>query len=169
MLVYKFGGASIADANRMKALLPIVRAAQEPLLLVVSALGKTTNMLEHIVNQACLGEMEEAMSQVQQLKELHLDYARALLDDNNYPQAVFVINVYFIELENAIRIADPAHYDFSYDQVVCMGEIFSTRLFECMLMQHEIAVNWTDIRSIIRTDDTYRDAAVDWDLSLIHI
>ena len=165
MLVYKFGGASIADANRMKALLPIIREAQEPLLIVVSALGKTTNMLEHIVNQACLGEMDEAMAQVQHLKQQHLDYALALLDEENYAHEAFDLNNYFIVLENAVKKADATNYDYSYDQVVSMGELLSSGLLYCLLHQQRIPSAYIDIRTVIRTDDTYRDAVVDWNFS----
>ncbi len=165
MLVYKFGGASIADARRMAALLPLVREAKEPLLIVMSALGKTTNALEVIVNAACHGRKEDASALAEKLEQQHLDYARQLLDDSHYAKAVASLQAHFVALEQAAKTADPKFYDRSYDQAVCLGEIFSTCIFSHWLLQNEVPSEWVDIRKVIRTDNTYRDAIVDWDLS----
>ena len=165
MRVYKFGGASIADAGRMAALLPIIQDEQAPLLLVLSALGKTTNALEVIVKQACKQEKREAAALAAQLEQQHLYQARALLDDTHYAMAETALQALFSEFEAAIDKADDNHYDRSYDQIVCMGELFSSRIFAFFLLQHGIACEWQDARKIIRTDDTYRDAAVDWNYS----
>jgi aspartate kinase len=165
MRVYKFGGASIADAGRMAALLPIVSEEQQPLLVVLSALGKTTNALEAIVNKACKNEKDAALVLAQKLEQQHLAYAKALLDNAHYTNAVTGLKPYFTELELAVQNADASRYDFSYDQIVCMGEIFSSRMFSCYLNQNKVNNEWIDIRKVIRTDDTYRDAVVDWDHS----
>lgn len=165
MLVYKFGGASIADANRMAALLPLITGANDRLLIVMSALGKTTNALEAIVNAACKGNKEDAMVLAKKLEQQHLDHAKALLNDTYYTKAGDTLRIYFTELERAVQSADPAHYDYSYDQAVCLGEIFSTCIFYCWLQQNNVMSEWIDIRKVIRTDDTFRDAVVDWDYS----
>ena len=165
MLVYKFGGASIADAERMSNLLPIIADGQKPLLLVVSALGKTTNALENIVNKAFQGEAAEALALAHKLEQQHLYFAEKLLSADNYINAAEVLKVYFNELENAVKNTDRNHYDYSYDQIVCLGEIFSTILFYFFLRQHNLPIEWIDIRTVIRTDDTYRDAVIDWDYS----
>ncbi len=166
MLIYKFGGASIADAGRMAALLTLVREAKEPLLVVMSALGKTTNALEAIVNAACHGRKEDALALAKNLEQQHLDYARQLLDDSYYSKAAASLQAHFIALENAAQTADAQYYDRSYDQVVCLGEIFSAVIFSSWLMQNDLASEWVDIRKVITTDDTYRDAVVDWETSL---
>jgi aspartate kinase len=163
MLVYKFGGASIADAGRMAALLPIINDVDKPLLLVLSALGKTTNALEAIVNAACKDDKVKATELATQLKQQHLDYARALLDDKYYAIAVDALAPFFAELEKGIQNADANRYDYSYDQIVCIGELLSSRIFACYLQQNGKPQEWVDIRKVIRTDDTYRDAAVDWE------
>jgi aspartate kinase len=163
MRVYKFGGASIADAGRMAALLPIIRDEREPLLLVLSALGKTTNALESIVSNACKFDKEEALHLTRKLEEQHLAYLEELLDKAHYETAAKELRAHFAELEQAVDHADAAHYDRSYDQVVCMGEILSSRMFSFYLRQNSIDHEWIDIRKVIRTDDTYRDAVVDWD------
>ena len=166
MLVYKFGGASIADAGRMAALPTLVREAKEPLLIVMSALGKTTNALEAIVNAACNGRKEDASALAKNLAQQHLDYARQLLDESHYAKAAAALQAHFIALENAAQTADAKYYDRSYDQVVCLGEIFSTVIFSLWLMQNGLASEWVDIRKVITTDDTFRDAVVDWETSL---
>ena len=165
MRVFKFGGASIATPERMEALLPLIKGEKEPVLIVVSALGKTTNALEKIVSLACDNKKNEAMQLAEQLELQHLDYARSLLDDVNYIKAANAFNFHFDELTKALRHSDCANYDFSYDQIVCMGEIFSSQLFTFYLQQKGIMHEWVDARSVIRTDNTFRDAYVDWNYS----
>ena len=131
----------------------------------MSALGKTTNALEAIVNAACQGRKEEAIALAKKLEQQHLDHARQLLDDSNYVKAAASLQAHFTALENAAQTADPKHYDRSYDQVVCLGEVFSTCIFFYWLQQNNLASEWIDIRKVIRTDDTFRDAVVDWDQS----
>src|SRR5260221_122918 len=99
MLVYKFGGASIATPQRIRELLPIINAPKEPVVLVVSALGKTTNALEAIVAAACKGDKEGATKLAQQLEQDHLVYAKELLDEAHYKQVEEGLNVYFTELQ----------------------------------------------------------------------
>ena len=165
MLVYKFGGASIATPERLQALLPIIEEAPAQLVLVVSALGKTTNALEAVVASACKGKKDEATEIAQKIEQDHLQYARALLNDKFYADAEKALKVFFTELQWAIDDASAAKYDYSYDQVVCMGELMSTRIFAYYLQQRGRNCEWIDIRDIIRTDDTFRDARVDWDYS----
>lgn len=164
MLVYKFGGASIATPERMQALMPILDS-EKPLVLVVSALGKTTNALEVIVNTACHGSKEEALQLAQALETQHLDYAQALLTPDLFAKAAQELNVFFTELQWAIDEAGPDRFDYSYDQIVCMGELLSTKIFSHYLQQQGWAHQWLDARDLIRTDDTYRDARVDWEIS----
>ncbi len=165
MRVYKFGGASIADAGRMAALLPIISDEKEPLLLVLSALGKTTNALEAIVNLAVKGQTDEALTATKNLEEQHLDYAKSLLDAAHFTLAAAALRNHFSEMELAVKSSHPAFYDYSYDQIVCMGELLSSTMFSFFLKQNNVANEWLDIRTVIRTDDTYRDAVVDWDYS----
>lgn len=165
MLVYKFGGASIATPQRIQELLPIITAPQEPVVLVVSALGKTTNALEAIVSAACKGDKPGATAMVQKLEQDHLDYAKAILDEVHYKKAQEDLNVYFTELQWGIDGADGSRYDYSYDQIVCLGEIFSTKILSLYLHQQGYVHEWMDIRDVIRTDDTYRDARVDYEYS----
>jgi len=165
MLVYKFGGASIATPERIKELLPIITAPKEPVVLVVSALGKTTNALEVIVAAACKGDKEGATHLAKKLEQDHLDYAKTLLDDTYYKQVEEALNVYFTELQWGIDGADSVRYDYSYDQIVCLGEIFSTKILSLFLHQQKYIHEWIDVRDVLRTDNTYRDARVDFEYS----
>jgi len=165
MRVFKFGGASIADAGRMAALLPIIKEENKPLLLVLSALGKTTNALESIVNAACKGDKDAALHATKQLEQQHIDYAKTLLDATHFPLAEQALKAHFAELEQAVKSTDPTRYDYSYDQIVCLGELLSSRMFSIYLTQNGIANEWVDIRNVIRTDHTYRDGVVDWGYS----
>ena len=165
MLVYKFGGASIATPERLEALMPIIAEAPAQLVLVVSALGKVTNALEAVVAAACKDKKEEATTIAKKIEQEHLDYAKTLLNEQYYKEAEQALNVFFTELQWAIDDASAAKYDYSYDQIVCMGELMSTRIFALYLQQQGRPTEWIDIRDIIRTDDTFRDARVDWEYS----
>lgn len=165
MQVYKFGGASIATTERMEGLMSVIAGGEKPLVLVVSAMGKTTNALEAIVNAAYYGDKPGAHKLVQDLEQKHLDYAKAILSDNYYKEAQADLNVYFTELQWAVDDVDTTRYDYSYDQIVCIGELLSTKIFALYLQQQGIPTEWIDIRDVIRTDETFRDAVVDWDYS----
>jgi aspartate kinase len=166
MQVYKFGGASIATAERMQALWPIIEAAKQPVVLVVSALGKTTNALESIVNAACKSDKQGAADQAKVLEKQHIEYTRAVLDPKYHAEAEQALNVFFTEMQWAIDDASNHKYDYTYDQVVCIGELLSTRIFAFFLQQQGMNVAWVDVRDIVRTDDTYRDARVDNEYSM---
>ncbi len=162
MRVFKFGGASIATPGRMVDLLPIIKSEQEPLVIVVSAYGKTTNALERILTMACSGQMNEALQLLEQLKSEHLQYAQALLDSNGFKHLAVALEPHFEAITRHVQEAQQSRFNFCYDQVVGMGEIFSTLLFSFYLRQAGIKNEWVDARRIICTDDTWRDANVDW-------
>ncbi len=165
MQVYKFGGASIESPERMKALLPIIAEANDQLIVVVSAMGKTTNQLEKIAQEACNGDKKLAHEMLELLEKQHVDYALNVLDEKHFAQIVGEFNEYFSELQWAVDDADAARFDYSYDQIVCMGEILSTKIFCTYLASQGLNYEWVDARGVIRTDDTYRDAKVDWETS----
>lgn len=162
MLVYKFGGASISTPERMQQLLPILKEAGEQLVLVVSALGKTTNALETIVNAAFSGEAEIVSTQIKHIEELHLHYASAILNDNFLANAVAELNILFTELQWAVDAVSTQEYDMAYDQIVCIGELLSTQILAAFLQQEGFNFKWVDARDVIKTDENYRDATIDW-------
>ncbi len=162
MEVYKFGGASIATPQRMQAVLPILEMVEGPLVVVMSALGKTTNALEAVVDAACSGRKGEALALARALEKSHLDYAEAVLES---PRAGIEEELapFFTELQWAIDEAESTRYDYHYDQMVPVGELLSTRIFSLLLWRPAAGrtSHWLDARDLIRTDDTHRDARVD--------
>lgn len=163
MKVYKFGGASTATAERMTALLPIIKEEKNPLLIVLSALGKTTNALEVIVEFAFKNDREMALILAADLAQKHLIQAKEMLDSSHYEMAEEGLAPYFGELNRAIENIDPSNYDYSYDQIVSVGELLSSLLFYFLLLQNGVNCEWVDIRKVVLTDDTFRDAVVDRD------
>lgn len=164
MQVYKFGGASIASPERMRALLPILVETPQDTLFVVSAYGKTTNALETI-HLAANKDKEEAHKLAKELENKHIEFAQSLLHETHLNNALQHLNVFFTELQWAIDDVTPDHFDYNYDQIVSMGELMSTTIFYHFLVQEGFAIHWQDIRDVIRTDSTYRDAKIDWDFT----
>src|SRR6187399_1720794 len=133
MQVYKFGGASIATPERMKALQPIVRGANSALVVVVSAMGKTTNALEDIAKAACKGDKEGAHARAVAMEKAHIEYSCTLLGESALPAVQSALAPFFTELQWAIDDANNDRFDYSYDQIVCIGELLSTRIFALYL------------------------------------
>ena len=162
MEVYKFGGASIATPERMRLLLPILHMAGEgPLVVVMSALGKTTNALEDVVAAACAGKKDEAARLAQSLEAVHMVYAQSLLPSTPRAAIEEALAPFLTELHWAIEEAEPTRYDYHYDQMVPVGELLSTRIFSLLLAEEHTVHAWLDARDLIRTDDTHRDARVE--------
>ncbi len=160
--IHKFGGASISTPQRAKALLPIVQSIHGESVLVISAIGKTTNALEAIVDAAFSGEKATAHQLAKDLEQHHLDYAKMLLGEKFFQQTASGLNVLFTELQWAIDDADLERFDYSYDQIVCMGELMSTQILAAFFKENGVNAEWMDIRDMLRTDETWRDAKVDW-------
>lgn len=161
--IHKFGGASIATPEQMQALLPILTTAPPACVLVISAYGKTTNALEAIHAAACGNQKEDAHLLAEKLEKNHSAYAAALLKNDILKKAEAALNIFYTELRWAIDDATAYRYDYSYDQIVSIGELLSSTIFSFYLQQEGFPVVWQDIRDVFRTDDTYRDAQVDWD------
>lgn len=159
--VYKFGGASIATPERMRALLPIIRSAESSLVVVVSAYGKTTNALEEIVWAVLRNDPQGAKAQAQKIEQAHWDYAREVLSEDAFALCEPALNSFFTELHWAMDDIEGRSADFIYDQVVGIGELLSTTIFASFLKDKGLQVLWQDARDLIRTDDCYRDARVD--------
>jgi len=157
MKVYKFGGASIATPERMEAMVPIILQESGPLVLVVSALGKTTNALENIVNRVYKGDLVEAIIMLKELEQQHLAYEE-VFQTGTIPKRLFP---YFLAVAENISASKGMGYDQIYDAIVSAGELFSTLILASLLEKRGLAVQWLDARNLIKTDDTYRDGAVD--------
>lgn len=164
MQVFKFGGASVKDADSVKNVAEVLKQfPQQKLCIVISAMGKTTNALEKLVN-AFFYKTENAESILEEIKQFHLDICRSLFPDNNHKIYTDLENT-FVELYWAIE-DEPTHsYNFEYDQIVSMGEVVSTKIVSAYLNEIGIKNQWIDIRGIIQTDNTYREGKVDYDLT----
>jgi aspartate kinase len=165
MQVYKFGGASIATPERMRALLPIIDYGKTPLVVVVSAYGKTTNALEAIVHAANEGRRADALQKIEQLEKAHNDYAAEILSEKGFQDIQIKLNEYYTEMHWAIDDAGRQSKDYVYDQIVCVGEVLSTSIFSAFLNEQGFSNHWMDARDLIRTDDNYRDPEVDFEFS----
>jgi aspartate kinase len=165
MQVYKFGGASIATPERMRTLIPIIRQAGTPLVVVVSAFGKTTNALEAIVQAANAGRRDDALTLTAQLEQQHNEYAATLVQPETWAALKDKLTEYYTEIHWAIDDAGRQSKDYVYDQIVCIGEILSTTILSAFLAEQGLQNQWLDARDLIRTDEHYRDPNVDFEFS----
>ena len=160
MRVYKFGGASVKDAEGVRNVACILQAESDVnLMIVISAMGKTTNALEKIVNAYYNGDTPSLDS----IKKYHFDIMNQLFE-RNHPIYDKVNNL-FVEIEWVIEDAPTSTYAYEYDQIVSVGELLSTTIISAYLNECGFTNHWLDARGIIRTDNTFRNARVDWDLT----
>ncbi|MBS1529250.1 MAG: aspartate kinase [Bacteroidetes bacterium] len=161
MLVFKFGGASVKDAAGVINLSNIVKKfTGAQLLIVVSAMGKTTNALEKLTKAYADGsdDVNEIFSEI---KKYHFNIISELFEPGH--SVYDEVSNTFVEIDWMIEDEPHDNYDFAYDQIVSIGEMVSTRIVTAYLNQCGIKTHWTDVRSYIHTDNTYREGNVDWD------
>lgn len=165
MRVFKFGGASVKDAEAVKNVANVLRLFEsDSLLIVVSAMGKTTNGLERLVKSYVEQNTAEMQSIYAEIKTFHDGIIAGLLkhaDSHAYDD----IENLFIELECLLETQPEGTYDYNYDQIVSYGEIFSSRILSTYLKEADINNRWIDARNFIQTDNHYREGKVDWDLT----
>ncbi len=165
MKVFKFGGASVKDAASVKNVAEILKKyANQPILVVVSAMGKTTNALEKLAYAHYHNDKENKQQLYLEIKQYHDEIISGLLNETD-THAYNDIENLFVELECLLEAGSEGSYDFNYDQIVSYGEIFSTRIVSSYLNQMDIKNRWMDARNFINTDATFRDAKVDWSLT----
>lgn len=162
MLVFKFGGASVNSADAVRNMASILRKyASEKLVVVISAMGKTTNALEQLVPGVCDKDRKDEI--LRNLKDYHFNIANSLIPCNNEPLRA-TLDSLFGELE-ARCLKTPTSYNFDYDQVVSFGELISTTIISYFLNSIGMRNNWIDVRNIIKTDANYREGHVNWNLT----
>jgi aspartate kinase len=164
MRVFKFGGASVKDAAGIKNVYSVLQTAgYEDVLLVVSAMGKTTNALEVVIKNY-FDKSPELQSSVQEVKKYHNEILLDLFEDDKNP--VFAaVNLQFSDLEYFLNHNKSPNYNFVYDQIVSYGELISTTILSHFMNFMGIKTQWIDVRNFIKTDSNYRDAEVDWELT----
>ncbi|SHF93334.1 aspartate kinase [Flavobacterium fluvii] len=164
MRVFKFGGASVKDAEGIKNVYSVLQTAgYEDVLLVVSAMGKTTNALELVIKNY-FDKSAELQSSVQEVKKYHNEILLDLFEDENNP-AFAAVNTQFADLEYFLAHNKSPNYNFVYDQIVSYGELISTTVLSHFMTHMGIKTQWLDVRNFVKTDSNYRDAEVDWDLT----
>ncbi|MBS1655592.1 MAG: aspartate kinase, partial [Bacteroidetes bacterium] len=165
MKVFKFGGASVNSVDRIKNVAAILsQYKNEKILIVISAMGKTTNALEKVVDAFYAGNKEEALQLFEVVKQNHLTTAKYLLV-TQYNNTYSRLLDFFTEAEWLLHDKPVRGYDYYYDQVVCVGELLSTAIVSAYLQEAGISNQWVDVRDIFRTDDNFRDANIDWDFT----
>ena len=161
MKIFKFGGASVSSVERIENVKSILQSClNEKILVVISAMGKTTNALEKVVEAFFIGNKKEALQLFDEIKENHLQIANALA-----PQPVAQLNDLFTEVEWLLHDRPVKEYNYYYDQIVCLGELLSTAIISNYLTDAGVDNKWIDVRDIIRTDDNFRDARIDWNFT----
>lgn len=159
MKIYKFGGASIKTPEALKNILNIV-SNETSLVIVVSAIDKTTNHLEALVN-SCIACDENTENTLQKIKDFHLHFAKDALP-NNFHLIEESFNAIFNSLKNLINKTRKSSYDILYDKVVSHGELLSSLILSAYLYANNVNNNLIDIRDVIVTDSNYRDAKILW-------
>ena len=158
MKVFKFGGASINSIERIQNVATIIESfAGEKLLIIISAMGKTTNALEKVAEAFYLGDKEKAIALFHQIKEEHLSVLTQLNSTSGN-----ILSDLFTEVEWLLYDRPVREYDYYYDQIVCCGELLSTAIVSNYLNAIHLKNTWVDVRDIIRTDDNFREANIDW-------
>jgi aspartate kinase len=162
MRVFKFGGASVKDAAGVRNLASIVSKSEGNLVVVVSAMGKMTNALEELI-KLYVRKDEKKWEQLEVIKSYHSQIMEELFDssDNVFSE----IDSMYFRIEDRLDRAPSLDYDFEYDQLIGFGELISTKIVSSYLEKTGVTNKWIDIRFYLKTDDNWREANIDWDLS----
>ena len=162
MEVYKFGGASVMNASAVRNLVSIIKkSGHQNLLIVVSAMGKMTNKLEELSNAYIFGQ-DNTHELLETIKAYHFNILNDLFPDHQHPVYNDVANS-FVEIEWMLEEEASDAPDYIYDQIVSIGEIISTKIVAAYLNEDGTTATWVDARNYIHTDNTYREAKVDWE------
>ena len=159
MKVFKFGGASVKDAESVKNVAKVLETQGfEKCLLVVSAMGKTTNALEKVMEYYF--KKEDFQNEIEKIKQSHLEITKGLFEENH---SIFnEVALFFDDLEAFLRRNKSPNYNFVYDQVVSCGEMISSKILSDYLNVIGFSNSWLDARDYIKTDDSYREGVVNW-------
>lgn len=162
MRVYKFGGASVKDAAGVKNLASIVSNTQDELVVVISAMGKMTNAFEALI-KTYFDRDDLRWEKFNVIKKFHNEIMDNLFGTSN---SIFAdVDSVYQRIEDRLHRIPSVDYDFEYDQLVCFGELLSTKIVCAYLNQQGILSKWMDVRFCLKTNDKWRDAEVDWDMS----
>lgn len=159
MKVFKFGGASVKDAAAVKNVFEIINSEKGNLAVVISAMGKSTDLLETLI-KTYFNSDDEKWTIFNNFKNYHIEITGDLFGEKGMPQGVYEL---FAELEHKLNSRPSYDFNFEYDQIICFGELISTRIVSDYITATGQKNVWIDIRNCLKTDDTFRDARVDWE------
>ncbi|OAD91057.1 aspartate kinase [Aequorivita soesokkakensis] len=163
MKIFKFGGASIKDADGVKNVSEVLKITnQKNLVIVVSAMGKTTNLLEKVVAEYLNDNRNKCKEFVSEFKEYHLEILEGLFENRNHPVYEDVSKL-FGKMASFLDVNKSKNHAFLYDQVVSFGELVSSTIVSAYLSEIGLKNEFLDVRKCIKTDANYRDASVDWE------
>ncbi len=158
--IFKFGGASVKSAEGVKNLAEIVRNENGPLVIVMSAMGKTTNALESLLADYLKGD-KSFWGKFDSVKQQHIQVIESLFKDGDLTGKAKIYN-FFSEIEEFLNRPHDGGYNFCYDQLVSYGELISSAIVSEYLLRNGVDNTWVDIRGAIRTDANYREGNVDY-------
>ena len=162
MLVFKFGGASVKDADAIRNVASILSLYPgKKLTVVVSAMGKSTNKLEEIVTALETKNHKLFVGLVDELEAFHMDIMAALFPEKHF-RIYQTIEELFESLKARFELVFSENNSFEYDQIVSLGEVLSSHIVSAFLLEQDFSVQWMDARKLIRTDHTYQEGKVDW-------
>ena len=165
MIVFKFGGASVKDAKAVKNVANVLSMyPNEKIVVVISAMGKTTNLLEEVVNALWSKDIAGFNYYVNEALKYHLGIVDQLFSEPHKAVMNF-LEATFNNLLDKSKSPLSSNYDFEYDQIVSLGEVISTYIVEAYLVDQTFEAAWLDARKLIRTDSTYRNGTVNWELT----
>lgn len=165
--VFKFGGASVKDGDSVKNVATIINTfskEDDHLIVVVSAMGKTTNALEGLMDFYALGDQDGIQKSIKELKTFHEKIIHDLFS-NTASGIGKEIDKLFDTLLKKCLANSCTNYDYEYDQIISLGEIVSTKIIGAYLEKMQFNAKWIDARKLIRTDNRWREAKVDWEIS----
>jgi len=158
--VYKFGGASVKDAESIKNVVRVLKhEGFQNTLIVISAMGKMTNAFEKVI-QAYYNKSEDLRNQIDVVRNFHIELVENLFEEKQ--PILFEIELLFGQLSGFLAKNKSTDYNFIYDQIVGYGELLSTKIISNYLNNVGISTKWIDVRDFIKTDSTYRNASVNW-------
>jgi len=163
MKIFKFGGASVKDSESIKNVTRILQSeGTENTLVVISAMGKMTNAFEEVID-AYYANKEDLSQKLSLIEHFHKTIINDLFDkgDSIYEE----IDILLGELSWFLARNTSRRYNYVYDQIICFGELLSTKIVSAYLLKIGILNTWFDVRNFIKTDSNYRDAKVDWELT----
>ncbi len=162
MKVYKFGGASVKDAPSVKNLTDLVKQSDDSLVVVVSAMGKTTKHLEKLV-WSHFHQQPERFDIFLEIRAFHFNLLEELFPKDH--EAFKEVEAVFLELKACLQNEPSETFNFEYDQIVSFGEMISTTIINQYLNENDVVSELLDARRIIKTDNNYREANINFELS----